>query len=110
VRAAFIVIDPPSFDETTRLGVNAVVHAHPIHATAFAVCMEMPAVHCMIAAAGGPTIRCARYANCGTAELSDSVLELLTDSNCALLGNHGIIATGPEVRDDVACCRTRNPL
>ena len=45
-----------------RAEVNAVVHAHPIHATAFAICgMEIPAVHYMIAAAGGPSIRCAPY-------------------------------------------------
>lgn len=83
-----------------RHDVNAVVHAHPIHATAFAICgMEIPAVHYMIAAAGGPTIRCARYATYGTAELSDAVLEALTDRHCALLGNHGMIATGPDLRE-----------
>jgi L-fuculose-phosphate aldolase len=83
-----------------RADVNAVVHAHPIHATAFAICgMEIPAVHYMIAAAGGPTIRCAPYATYGTAELSDAVLEALVDRSCALLGNHGMIATGPDLRE-----------
>jgi L-fuculose-phosphate aldolase len=83
-----------------RDDVNAVVHAHPIHATAFAICgMEIPAVHYMIAAAGGPTIRCAPYATYGTAELSDAVLEALVDRSCALLGNHGMIATGPDLRE-----------
>jgi L-fuculose-phosphate aldolase len=61
-----------------RANVNAVVHAHPIYATAFAICgMEIPAVHYMIAAAGGPTIRCARYETFGTEELSKAVLETL---------------------------------
>jgi L-fuculose-phosphate aldolase len=83
-----------------RPDVNAVVHAHPIHATAFAICgMEIPAVHYMIAAAGGPTIRCAPYATYGTVELSDAVLEALADRSCALLGNHGMIATGPDLRE-----------
>lgn len=83
-----------------REDVNAVVHAHPIHATAFAICgMEIPAVHYMIAAAGGPTIRCAPYAPYGTEELSNVVLEALRGRTCALLGNHGMVATGPSLRE-----------
>jgi L-fuculose-phosphate aldolase len=78
-----------------RANVNAVVHAHPVYATAFAICgMEIPAVHYMIAAAGGPTIRCARYETFGTEELSKAVLEALSERNCALRSNHGMIATG----------------
>jgi L-fuculose-phosphate aldolase len=83
-----------------RGDVNAVVHAHPIHATAFAICgMEIPAVHYMISAAGGPTIRCAPYAPYGTEELSNAVLEALNGRTCALLGNHGMVATGPDLRE-----------
>jgi L-fuculose-phosphate aldolase len=83
-----------------RKDVNAVVHAHPVHATAFAICgMEIPAVHYMIAAAGGPTIRCAPYAPYGTEELSTAVLEALRDRRCALLGNHGMVATGFDLRE-----------
>ncbi len=83
-----------------RANVNAVVHAHPIYATAFAICgMEIPAVHYMIAAAGGPTIRCARYETFGTEELSKAVLEALTDRKCALMGNHGMIATGRDLSE-----------
>ncbi len=36
---------------------------------------DIPAVHYMIAAAGGPTIRCGGYATYGTEELSDARLE-----------------------------------
>jgi L-fuculose-phosphate aldolase len=80
--------------------VNAVVHAHPIHATAFAICgMEIPAVHYMIAAAGGPTIRCAPYETYGTEELSKAVLEALSGRTCTLIANHGMIATGPDLRE-----------
>ncbi|GEP01072.1 class II aldolase/adducin family protein [Methylobacterium haplocladii] len=79
-----------------RADVNAVVHAHPIHCTAFAICgMEIPAVHYMIAAAGGPTVRCSGYATFGTPELSELALEALQDRTCCLLANHGMIATGP---------------
>jgi L-fuculose-phosphate aldolase len=83
-----------------RADVHAVVHAHPIHATAFAICgMEIPAVHYMIAAAGGPTIRCAPYAAYGTPELSKAVLDALSGRTCALLANHGMVATGPDLRE-----------
>ncbi|GEP11304.1 class II aldolase/adducin family protein [Methylobacterium gnaphalii] len=79
-----------------RPDVNAVVHAHPIHCTAFAMCrQDIPAVHYMIAAAGGPTIRCSGYATFGTPELSELALEALEGRACCLLANHGMIATGP---------------
>jgi L-fuculose-phosphate aldolase len=81
-----------------RLEANAVVHAHPVHATAFAICgMEIPAVHYMIAAAGGPSIRCAPYALFGTEELSRAVLKALSGRNCALLANHGMVAIGRDL-------------
>lgn len=81
-----------------RADVNAVVHAHPIACTAFAICgMEIPAIHYMIAASGGPTVRCSGYATFGTPELSELALEALRDRTCCLLANHGMIATGPSL-------------
>lgn len=78
---------------------NAVVHAHPLHCTAIAITREpIPAVHYMIAAAGGPTIRCADYATYGTAELSANALAALEGRNACLLANHGLIACGPTLR------------
>jgi L-fuculose-phosphate aldolase len=78
---------------------NAVVHAHPLHCTAIAITREtIPAVHYMIAAAGGPTIRCADYATYGTAELSTNALAALEDRNACLLANHGLIACAPTLR------------
>lgn len=83
-----------------RPEMNAVVHAHPVYATAFAICgREIPAVHYMIAAAGGPTIRCAPYASYGTPELSVLVLEALEGRHCTLLANHGMIAIGPDLAE-----------
>lgn len=81
-----------------RPEIGAVVHAHPPHATAFAICRrDIPAAHYMIAAAGGPTIRCARYATFGTQALSDAALEALRDRQACLLANHGMIAAGPSL-------------
>lgn len=78
-----------------RGDVNAVVHAHPPYATVLAIMgMEIPAVHYMIAAAGGDTIRCAPYATFGTAELSEHALNALEGRRACLLDHHGMIALG----------------
>lgn len=74
---------------------GAVVHAHPVHCTAFAMCgREIPAVHYMIAAFGGPSVRCAPYAPYGTEALSRLALAALEDRSACLLANHGMIAAG----------------
>jgi L-fuculose-phosphate aldolase len=79
----------------TRGEDAAVVHTHSMYATAIAIKgMDIPALHYMIAAAGGPTIRCAPYATYGTQALSDNALTALEDRKACLLGNHGVIATG----------------
>ena len=81
-----------------RPEIGAVVHAHPTYATAFALCgREIPAVHYMIAAAGGPTIRCAPYAPYGTEALSVAALAALDGRKACLLANHGMIAIGPDL-------------
>ena len=81
-----------------REDVGAVVHTHSMYATAIAIKgLEIPAVHYMIAAAGGPNIRCAPYATYGTQALSDNALKALEDRTACLLANHGVIATGPNL-------------
>lgn len=81
-----------------RPEVGAVVHAHPIHCTAFAICgRDIPAIHYMIAAFGGPTVRCAPYAPYGTEALSQLALTALVDRSCCLLANHGMIAAGADL-------------
>jgi len=82
-----------------RPEVGAVVHTHSTYATTLAICrMEIPAVHYMIAAAGGPTIRVAPYATFGTEALSRNALKALKDRACCLLANHGTIATGANLK------------
>ena len=82
-----------------RPEVGAVVHAHSTYCTALAICgREIPAMHYMIAAAGGPSIRLAPYATFGTKELSDNALKALEGRSCCLLANHGMIATGPNLK------------
>ncbi len=78
-----------------RDDVNSVVHTHSTFATSIAITgREIPACHYMIAAAGGPTIRCAPYARFGTEALSQNALDALEGRTGCLLANHGVIATG----------------
>ncbi|EQB1743858.1 TPA: L-fuculose-phosphate aldolase [Citrobacter farmeri] len=77
----------------TRPDMNAVVHNHAIYCTAVSILNRpIPAIHYMIAAAGGNTIPCAPYATFGTRELSEHVVAALRDRKATLLQHHGLIA------------------
>jgi len=83
----------------SRPDVGAVVHTHSMYATVLAICGKpIPAVHYMVAASGGTEIRVAKYATYGTAELSANALVALEGRTCCLLKNHGVIATGPNIK------------
>ena len=83
-----------------RSEVSGIVHAHPLYATTLSILrQEIPAVHYMIAVAGGPTVRCSGYATFGSAELSERVQEALVGRQAALLANHGLVAVGSSVED-----------
>jgi len=76
-----------------RPEAGAVVHGHPTYATVLAIQgLEIPALHYMIAAAGGAPIRCAPYATYGTAELSRAAVAALADRKACLLAHHGLLA------------------
>ena len=79
----------------SRPDVEAVLHSHAVHCTALAVHgMEIPAVHYMVAAAGGTAIRCAPYRTPTTQALSDVALPALEGRRACLLQNHGVIVLG----------------
>jgi L-fuculose-phosphate aldolase len=83
-----------------RPDVNAVIHTHSAFATTLACLREdVPALHYMIAAAGGNMIRCTPYALFGEQTLSDYVLSALEDRKACLLANHGMIALGSDLAD-----------
>ncbi|MEV0441138.1 class II aldolase/adducin family protein [Streptomyces spectabilis] len=75
-------------------GARAVVHTHAVHATAVSTLVpELPAVHYMTGALGGP-VRVAPYALYGTDELAAHMLHALRDRTACLLQNHGTVAYG----------------
>ncbi|GAA2462052.1 class II aldolase/adducin family protein [Streptomyces macrosporus] len=83
----------------------AIVHTHAVHATAVSTLVEeLPAIHYMTAALGGP-VRVAPYATYGSEELAAHALEALRDRTGCLLRNHGTIVYGDSLRrayDDTA--------
>ncbi|MFD7711160.1 class II aldolase/adducin family protein [Streptomyces sp. NPDC059785] len=75
-------------------GARAVVHTHAVHATALSTLVtELPPIHYMSAALGGP-VRVAPYAAYGTEELAENMLRALTGRSGCLLRNHGTITYG----------------
>ncbi|MFJ8693385.1 class II aldolase/adducin family protein [Streptomyces roseolilacinus] len=91
---------PPTSELPVHLAVyrstdaGAVVHTHAVHATAVSTLVdELPPVHYMAAALGGP-VRVAPYALYGTRELAEHMLTALTGRTACLLRNHGTIAYG----------------
>ncbi|WP_330457032.1 class II aldolase/adducin family protein [Streptomyces sp. NBC_00820] len=74
---------------------RAVVHTHAVHATAVSTLVtELPAIHYMTAALGGP-VRVAPYATYGTDELARNMLRALAGRSACLLQNHGTITYAP---------------
>ncbi|MEU0374242.1 class II aldolase/adducin family protein [Streptomyces sp. NPDC006283] len=86
-------------------GARAVVHTHAVHATAVSTLVpELPPVHYMTAALGGP-VRVAAYALYGTEELARNMLHALRDRTACLLQNHGTVTYGdtlPQAYDRTA--------
>ena len=74
---------------------GAVIHTHSNYATVLSIgCQTIPAVHYMIAAFGGNTVRCANYATFGTSELSENILEAMQGRSACLMANHGMVVAG----------------
>lgn len=78
----------------SRPEIGAVVHTHSTYATTCACLhLEIPAIHYLIGLAG-EKIPLAPYALFGTAELAEKVSGVMTESDAALLANHGLVTVG----------------
>jgi L-fuculose-phosphate aldolase len=79
--------------------VGAVIHLHSMFCTSLSMLRrEIPAVHYMIAAAGGPTVPCVPYVTWGTQQLADYIVAALADRHACLLANHGMVCVGPTLK------------
>ncbi len=82
----------------TRPDVGAVVHAHPIFATTFAVChipLSQPITAEAVMFLG--TVPVAPYGTPSTSEIPDAIEPLLRDNDQLLLANHGALTYGPDL-------------
>ena len=88
-----------------RTNVNAIIHTHPVFASAVSVAgLNIPPIlDDQVALLGGP-IKLARYAISGSPELAACVTAALEDRNAVLLSNHGAIGTGRTMRDAFTAC------
>ncbi len=91
----------------SRKDVNAIIHAHPIYSTAFAVSgKEIPiAVEETAICTGGP-VSVADYSPAGSEELAENALKALGEKGAVLLRNHGVVTCGTdldEALDTLVC-------
>ena len=79
--------------------VGATIHLHSMFCTSLSMLRrEIPAVHYMIAAAGGPNVPCVPYVTWGTQELADYITAALETRHACLLANHGMVCVGPNLK------------
>jgi L-fuculose-phosphate aldolase len=84
----------------TRSDVQAVVHCHPPHATAFAVAREpipkcvLPEVEVFLG-----EVPMALYETPGTQKFADTIVPYVKDCNTIILANHGTVTFGPTLEN-----------
>jgi L-fuculose-phosphate aldolase len=81
-----------------RADVNAVIHCHPPHATAFAVAQEpipkciLPEVEVFLG-----EVPMAMYETPGTQKFAETIVPYVKDCNTIILANHGTVTFGPDL-------------
>lgn len=94
-----------------RPELNAVVHTHSAHATAVSMLhKDIPAIHYVIAGAGGSNIRCAPYQIFGSQELADAVVKALEGRRACLMAHHGVVAAHVSIARALALAVTVEDL
>jgi L-fuculose-phosphate aldolase len=83
-----------------RPDVQAVVHAHPPHATGFATA-RVPLTQCLFpeVIVGLGAIPLASYATPSTEEVIESIAPFVHNADAILLANHGVVTYGVDLLD-----------
>ncbi|MDE2901651.1 MAG: class II aldolase/adducin family protein [Chloroflexota bacterium] len=94
-----------------RQDVRAVVHAHPIHASAMAVRREAIPVFVdeQVVYLGG-AVAVSAYAPAASEELADNAVAALGERRAVLLANHGTLAVGHDPEDALEMTRLTERL
>jgi len=78
---------------------QAVVHTHSDYCVAVASHgTPLPGFHYLVGVFGGGDVPCVPYSTFGRQKLADDASDALTERTACLLGNHGMIARGPNLR------------
>lgn len=83
-----------------RDDVNAVIHAHPVYATAFAsskFALDIPFLPEVILSIGKVPV--CKYATPSTDEVVKSILPFVQKTNLLLLQNHGVVTFGKNLQE-----------
>jgi len=94
-----------------RPDVTAVVHAHPVHASAMAVRREaIPAfVDEQVVYLGG-AVQVSRYAPAASEELAENAVAALGERRAVLLANHGTLTVGRDPEEALEMTRLTDRL
>lgn len=94
-----------------RPDVKAVVHAHPVHASAMAVRREeIPAfVDEQVVYLGG-AVQVSRYAPAASEELAEAAVAALGERRAVLLANHGTLTVGRDPEEALEMTRLTDRL
>lgn len=83
-----------------REDAGAVVHTHPVYATAFALAgKNIPEDHLIETRMMLKKVALAGYATPGTIEMAEVIAPFLADTNAILLQNHGALTIGKDLMD-----------
>ena len=81
---------------------GAVVHTHSDYCVAVASHEQpLPGFHYLVGVFGGDDVPCFAYSTFGRQKLADDASEAVTERTACLLGNHGMIARGPNLKGAV---------
>ena len=74
---------------------NCVIHSHSIYSTIVSIMGVdyIPAIHYMVAVAGGKIIPCAEYATYGTEELCNNISKAMKGYKACIIKNHGLVVS-----------------
>jgi ribulose-5-phosphate 4-epimerase/fuculose-1-phosphate aldolase len=82
-----------------RPDVGAVVHCHAPNVSAFAAALRpVPIVLTEAAACVGREVPCAPMLPSGTREFAELMLRVLGNGNAAVMGQHGLVTCGPNLK------------
>ena len=82
---------------------NAVIHTHGICSAVLAILNKgIPAIHFMVAAAGGHDIPCVPYATFGTRELAAHIAPVIKERDALLMQQHGLLAGGKTLAETLS--------